>query len=435
MKSDRARLVATPVIIVVLRLGGALASFVVSLLLARTMDPGQMGHAMVLMSLAILLGIVTTGGMEAGAVRFIAKYKNDNALSKAHGFLRLAYQILFVSSAIVVGLVALAWLFLPHDFPEGYQVALYLALITACLTGGLRVGSAHAMAFGKVIRALAPSTFIRQLFFLVGIAATVAVGTDLTAFQVILLFLAANIAALGLQAVWNRGVTASVSTQPCDTSEWPIWIRYGFTMAPTLLFVQYSRDLALLFAAWGLSGADLAVLGVTTAIVAFAKFAVAAVNQSITPKMAALIARDDTTKLEQLVHISNHMKVWPVLIVTLLFATFGDSLLAVFGPAFAHASPILLILMVEPLALALFGPSGQFLSLSGRQAVLIPAAVCAVVFMAFAVGLGAIWFGLYGATIGVATSWLLWSGGLALYLRLKEGMNLTIFAAASGVRA
>lgn len=419
------RLFAMPATLISLRVGGAITAFAISLILARNMAPAEMGRAMFLMSLAILLGSLASAGIEAGAVRFVAKYRHDVRLDKARGFIRLNRLIVcFVGPTLCIAGVGLLWSRSLYG-QTALDVALVMALVTAVVSGFLRVGAAHAMAFGKVIRSLAPSTFVRQICFLAVLAAYISIIGRPAALDVIGMFLVGNLMAFVVQFVWNKRLTISIDGGDADVSDWREWMQYGLLLAPTLLFVQYARDLTIIFAAWGLEPEDIAVLGVATALVAFIKFGVAAINQSITPKMAMLIAEDKSVDLRELINTSNHMKFWPALLCLGLVMVFGETVLGFFGEAFQGQRNILLILMLEPLALAFFGPAGQYISLSGRQRALLPIALIALVFMMVAINVGAWYFGLTGAAFGVAVTWIAWSSYLAFYVRKRAGMDLT----------
>lgn len=402
-----------------LRMSGALAAFTLTLILARTMGQDDMGRAMALMSFAILLGVAVSGGMEAGAVHFIARYREVGDMARARGFLGLTRWV-----ALALGMVCAitaGWLLLTAGAP-----AFAMALLAAAVLGLLRVGAAHALAFGNVVASLAPTTFLRQLFLLVGIAA-IALTTDrLSVSAALAVFLAANSAALAAQIVMNHSIVTKIGSGPSDRSTWREWAIYGFHMAPALLFVQYSRDLVLTISAWTLAPTDIAVLGVVTALTAFAKFAVAAINQSITPTMAKLIASADHDGLADLIRTSNHMKFWMVLVGTALAVPLGTPVLGIFGEAFRESTSILLILMVEPLVLAFFGPAGQYLSLAGHQRVMIPMALFALAALITGIIAGAWLAGLEGAVIGVAASWMVWMGTLALRVKRLSGIDVTM---------
>lgn len=405
-------------LLLVLRVGGAVAAFALTLVLAQEMSPAEMGRAMTLMSTAILLSVAASGGLEAGAVRFIARYREAANPSPIRGFLGLTRWVtLALGSICVIGAGIAVWV-------GASSFGLAVALTAAAVLGLLRVGAAHALAFDSVIASLAPSTFLRQVFLLVIVATAAKLMGYLDVGTVLLAFLLANVAALSVQIITNRHII-EVDSGPSDRSQWREWTIYGLQMAPALLFVQYSRDLTLFVSAWTLAPADVAVLGVATALIAFVKFAVVAVNQSITPTMAALIEREDSEGLAELIRTSNMLKMGIMIASVAGAGVFGSSVLGLFGDAFRGATSILLILMIEPWMLAFFGPAGQYLALSGQQAIIIPIALFALAVMAAGITLGAWLAGLLGAALGLAVGWTVWTASLALSVRLRSGVDVT----------
>ncbi|WP_255010549.1 lipopolysaccharide biosynthesis protein [Roseovarius sp. M141] len=408
-----------------LRISGALSAFLVSLLMARYMETAEMGRGMVLMSTAVLSGIFVSLGIEAGAVRFVATYRKDDRPDFARGFFRFSWQLVgIVGLSICICATIFLWL-RAEILERPFDIALFIALATACVTGVLRVGAAKAMAFGKVIHSLAPATFIRQMFLLMALMFYIWGVGQPTALTVIFVFLFGNVLAAGIQYLWNRRIAEGLVGEGRDVSEWPKWVRYGLALAPTLLFVQYSRDLTLIFSSWTVSAEDIAVLGIATALVNFAKFGVASINMSVAPTMADLIVRDDSSALRRLIDVSNHMKMWPSLGCFCLLAIFGSDLLGIFGDQFREYADILMILMLEPLALAFFGPSGQYLALAGQQRALMYAAIAALFVMMIAVSSSGAAFGLRGAAWAVAMCWIFWSAGLAYLARRGGGLGIT----------
>ncbi len=417
---------ATPLLLVILRVGGAASALVLNIILARTMPAEDMGRALTYMSVALLMAILITASTDAGCVRFVAAYREKDELPKARGILRFTQKVVFFwgGALLIAGIAILA--VLSSGKAEGFPLALAITFGVALLMGRLRVGAAHAMAFGKVIRSLAPASFLRQLFLLVGVAVWVFFMGELSVTTVMWLMLAAMAIAVVVQYGLNHRLYATLGTDQSDTTEARTWVKVGLQLGLTLLFVQHSRDLTLAIAAISLPPEDIAVLGIATAIVGFAKFGVVAVNQSITPKLAKFVAADNTDELAKTVFLSNHMKFWPMVLAFAALALLGRWILGIFGPDFQDATPILLILMVEPLALAFFGPGGNYLSFSGRQHLLLPLASVTLVVLAGAITLGAYLGGLVGAAWGTSIAWLFWTISLAVLTRRTSGMDVTM---------
>jgi len=419
--------VKTPLTLVFLRTGGALAAFAISLIMARTMDQTDMGIALTCMSVAPLVSVLITGSTEAGCVRFIVAYIQSNAIEKARGMVQFNRQVAKTLTLLLLfGFIG--WLVLFARSANDTTALIALTAITASLLGWMRLGAAHALALGHVVRSIAPFSFLRQLFLLIGLVIWSITGTTLSATQVVLVMMFSTAIALLTQSGLNQRPMQQLGSGISDDSDRGEWGKVGLQLGLTLLFVQFSRDLFLLVSAVSLSPAEVAVLGIATAIVAFAKFGVVAVNQSITPRLSKAIARSDTQAFIREVRLSNHLKFWPMVMVFIVFVVFGDRIAAIFGPNFSAMTPILLILMTEPIALAFFGPGGQYLSLSGHQSVLLQLSLVTLLVLVVAVTLGARIDGLRGAAIGSSLTWTFWCASLALLTHRYAREDVTLMA-------
>lgn len=415
---------AVPATLVGLRTSGAVAAFLTSLLLAHTMDQAEMGRALTVLSLVVLAAILPSGGMEASVVRFVAKYREAEAPAKTKGILTITRLIWFWVSLILLLIAGLSFFLL--DTETFVMVILFVGSV--CLLSGLRVGATHAMAFGYVVRSQVPLIFLRQIGFLVVIFLVSSFGVQLSVQHILLAFFCAVLASFLVQCVLLRGILKPFKESAPDALDWREWFHYGLQMVPTLTFVQFSRDLILIVAAWSLAAENVAILAVTTAVIGFVKFGVVAINQSITPKLAKLLEAGKLSDVSRLIDQSNHMKFWPVLIIFVVLLFVGPSILGLFGPDFLIGAPILLIFMLEPLALASFGPAGQIISLSGDQRFLLPSALFAIASMVVFVTAGALLFGLAGAALGASLTWWVWAALLAKRVRKMSGLNTTIYA-------
>ena len=418
---------ATPLTLVVLRSGGMGAAFLTSVLMARTMDAAEVGIALTCMSVASLSAILVTGSSEAGCVRFVVAYLERGELGKARGMVRFNRRV-----TLGVGLALLASLsigqLLAARVGESLSPVLVATALTTLLLGWLRIGAAHAMALGEVVRSLAPFSFFRQGFLLLGLASWLLSGRQPDVSVVVSLMLISAGVALALQALLNRDPMRRLGTGHADGSDWKAWTGVGLQLGLALLFVQFSRDLTLVVGALSLSAEDVGVLGIATAIVGFAKFFVVAINQSVLPELSRAVACGDMETFMRRTAITNHLKFWPMVLAFLLFWLLGERVAAVFGPGFSDIAPILLILMLEPLALAFFGPGGSYLSLSGRQSVMLPLSIATIALLAAAVTLGAHAGGLRGAALGSSVAWIFWSASLAVLARRHAGRDITLLS-------
>lgn len=414
-----------PLALVTLRLGGAFAAFSTSLIMARTMDPSDMGVVLTCLSVAPLAAILVTGSTDAGCVRFIIAYLERGEFDKARGMVRFNRRVtLSIGTLLFVALSI--WLWFANGSEHESSIVIAMTALTGLLLGWLRLGAAHAMALGKVVRSLAPFSFFRQVLLFLSLGFWLLLQKPLDVHIAVTFMLVSTAVVVALQAKLNHIPMMRIGEGVADFSDQREWVKVGLQLGLTLIFVQFSRDLTIVISSWSLSSDEIAVLGITTAIVGFAKFYVIAVNQSITPKISAAIARQDTSALMQRVAISNHMKFWPMLLAALLFWLLGDYVAAIFGPNFSNITPVLLVLSLEPLALAFFGPGGNVLSLSGHQFVMLPLSIATVLFLIVAITMGAHLDGVRGAAIGSSFTWIFWSASLALLTHRYTRHNVTL---------
>jgi len=376
------------------------------------MDPGEMGVALTCMSAAPVAAILITGSTESGCVRFIIAYLQRGEIEKARGMVQFNRR-----TTVFIALVLLVILFIWQLWSIGTERELspvfVLTAITAALLAWLRLGAAHAMALGEVVRSLAPFSFFRQTLLLLGLVAWILTGKPLDVLVVVSIMLVSVAVVLAFQAALNHRPMQRLGTGRADVSDRNEWTKVGLQLGATLIFVQFSRDLTVVTSSLTLAPEDVAVLGIATAIVGLAKFFVIAVNQSMAPKLSSAIAAGATTTLKPKVAITNHLKFWPMTLAFVVFWWFGDYVGIYFGPNFENIVPILLILTLEPLALAFFGPGGNILSLSGHQFVLLPLSIVTVLLLVTAVTLGAQLDGVRGAAVGSSITWIFWSASLA----------------------
>ena len=416
-----------------MRVGGAVAAFVLSLLMARNMDPAEMGLAMTCLSAAPLATMLVTGSTEAGCLRFQVAYLNRNELSKFRGMMSFNRRVTLVLGTIFI-VITIGWLLITDQESGGLSTIVLLTAVTAVLLSWQKIASVHVMSLGHVVLAMAPFSFWRQALLVLCVGLWLLTDNALTKEVVASGMLLSVIAVLILQVVLNhrpmQRVVASKS-DGLDYSDYREWTKVGLQLGITLLFVQFSRDLTLVFSSLSLSPEDISVLGIATAIVGFAKFYVVAIDQSISPKVSEAVARKEIDKILKKITFTNHLKFWPMVLVYIVLWFSGDNIAAIFGPGFERIAILLPILALEPLAIAFFGPSGQLLSMSGYQSIMLPLSVATIAVLASAITIGAHFGGVEGAAYGSTVAWVFWTVSLALFTRKYVHYDVSMFSAIS----
>ncbi len=421
----------TPLVLVTMRVCGAVAAFILSILMARTMDPTEMGVAMTCMSAAPLATLLVTGSTEAGCLRFLVAYLDKNELSKFRGMVSFNRRVTFWLGVVFIG-ITIIWLLMSDRESGDLSTVILLTAITAVLLSWQKIASAHVMSLGHVVLAMAPYSLWRQVLLVLCVGLWILADNALTKEVVASGMLLSVIAVLILQVVLNRRPMQRVIAGKSDVSDYSDhreWTKVGLQLGITLLFVQFSRDLTLVVSSFSLSPEDISVLGIATAIVGFAKFYVVAINQSLGPKLSEAVARNEIEKIQKKIIFTNHLKFWPMILVLILFWLLGDEIAKIFGPGFANIGMLLPILMLEPLAVAFFGPGGQLLSMSGHQFIMLPLSIATIAVLVCAITIGAHLGGLVGAAYGSSVAWVFWTVSLALFARKYARHDVSMFSA------
>lgn len=413
-----------PLTILFARVFGAVLGLVLSLVMARVMGPHEMGRALTAMSLAMILPIFASGSCEIGASRFLtqALYRDENA--RAAGFVRMTWQVAAICVPIVIVVGVLLCL---RISPENARTAFLIAVVSAALMGVLRIGSAHAMGFSRVIVATLPGTFLRPLMLLMFFGLYLLIWSETPSATVVLAcFLLSAIVNLALQQLLLMRNYRALKGVTRDMSERRGWVTYGLQMGATMLFIEYSKEVTVLFSSFSLTPADVASLSVALSFVGFVRFGVVAVNQSITPNLSRSIAAGDDNRLLEIVDRAALMKLVPAVGGLLLFGLFGHQLLRLYNAGFEQSWWLLLLLMADPLCLAIFGPAANVLSLTGQQRRLMKVGLVMLVVLAALVVLGGYGFGLVGAAIGATVAWTGFYALLTLLVWREKRVNLTL---------
>ena len=412
------------------RIAGAASGVLTNLVMARIMSTDQMGIALTAMSVAVLGALVASGRLEAGGVRFLAGYLATGRRDAVRGYLRFttggAWRISVGASVLALSGL---WIYAAVSGADP-SLPFMLAVPAAAMLGITRVWASHALGFARPIAATAPLQLARPFALMAGMYAWAGTLGPLGATEAMLIFLASVVAALLLQALLVQASRRAVGPGPADLSDRRAWIRVGLGLGLTAVFIEFGRDLAIVFAGMTLPPDDIARFGVAIRIVGFVKFGLVAVNQSFMPQLAAAMAIEDGSEVTRKIALSNHIKFWPMLVSFALVLVAGEALLRVFGPEFVAAAPVLPILMIEPLALAMLGPASNFIAFSRSPHILLPVTLVAVGLLAVGVVGGGRLAGMEGAAWGIAGAWMFWSVALALYARMRLGRDVTMIAGA-----
>src|SRR5436309_1491242 len=180
---------------------GAVASFVVQVILARALEATRYGvysYLLAWVNVAVLVGKLE---FDTAAIRFIATYNGQRQDGLLRGFWQYGWRVVSrTATGVAVGAGLVAWLLRRHLHP-GIEGGIWAACLLVPLTALLVLTSSTLQGFRRVPQAQLPQLLVRPVLFGAGI---VLVGSSLGAGGAVALNAAATAVALGVSLILLR---------------------------------------------------------------------------------------------------------------------------------------------------------------------------------------------------------------------------------------
>lgn len=422
------RLAMGPGLMILARIGGAMAGLVLTMLLTRSMGAAPAGEVATATAIAMVLALFCSLNLEAGAVRFMVQDIARGNFAAAAGYVRFGrFFVALVGAGVLIA--ATGWFWLAGG---GVSLPILIAIIAAPLLGWQRFGAGMAMGFSRPVLSVIPRTLLRPLILAGLVGAWIGlIGTPDPAVVMALLVVTTLATTIWQAAMLQPSLSRLAQDRgavPPDTAGWRDWLRIGATLGLNVLFVEYSVYLTLLAAAPVLSPAETAYLDVLLKLVAFLRYAQVAIGQYYSPAMSRALARDDGRALGRLLAISGLLRAGVALAGVTALVLAGPLVLALFGAEFGALHALLIWLSLDAVLVALFGPGTLIVGLSRKpHATLLVLAATLAVLLAGVPVAGALW-GLPGVAGAVLASRLIWTSGAAWQAWRLTGHDVTLGA-------
>lgn len=409
-----------------IRVLSAGVAYLSQIVLARWMGSYEYGIFAYVWVWLLLLGGISTLGLNTAVIRFIPEYTEKADLSRLRGILFQSRLItLIVSTTLMCSALLLLYLFKNHI--ENYYLLPGL-LVLICLPAYAMTDLHDSMARGYswMNLALIPPFLLRPLLLLVVMAAGWAYGLPMTAVTAI---------TAAVIATWITSIIQLVFLYPRIRRELPrgdhkhetrMWLTVAFPILLMESFVLFLQNTDVLVLSIYNPPTDVAMYYAALKTINLITFVHFAVSNAVANRFSAYEARGDKKLLAAMIRQSVNWTFWPSLAAAVLLLIVGKPLLWLFGPEFTAAYSVMCILAVGLVIKSMFGPAEYVLNMLGEQK------LCAgVLFMTAMINIVLNFmliphYGLNGAATATAVS--LTMAALLFFIAIKLRLNINIFA-------
>ena len=430
----RSRLVRDAAWSFVLKFSSTTLSFLIAVLLARTLGARDYGYYTYAFSLVMFLSLPAQAGLPNLVIRETAKGIAQNRPGLVRGVWIWSGRISLLVSLAVAFLAAVILLVRRGSGSETFEATLAWALVLVPLVALSSLRSAALRGLHKIVAGQLPDSIIRPgLLFLSLIGVLLVARKELNASEAMAIHVLAAFAAFGAGSLllWRNTPHAVREAKPSFRSQ--AWLASTLPLALMAGMQMVNSQADILMLGLFKTADQVGIYRVAVQMATLASFGLQAVNMVVAPRFAALYANDRLAELQRLVTISARIVLAFNLAVSLFFIVLGQPFLGlVFGKAFVASFSPLLILLGGQLVNSAAGSVGFLLNMTGHERETARGmAVAAAANIVLNLLLIPRW-GTAGAAAATAVSLAMWN--VLLFWAARERLGITSLAFYFGAR-
>lgn len=414
---------------VAVRLFGLGIGFALQVLMARVMGAGEYGAFVYALSLASLAAMFLSGGVELVIVR-------EMGARAAHGVLRLPRQFL-------------RWL--ARQVSARSVVVLTVLVIVVLLAPASMPWKAAFEVTGFAFVLMASGAFFSALLQASGRAVLSQVLVSITPqFLLTLAFAWAMWSGVSMDSLNAAVVQVVIATLVALAGYWLCFVHFGFIVGNdgsangSLWSAEARRLLIFVLLGYGVARLDMLILGacltmkevaiynVAGRIAEIAGLFLAASNQYLAPRMAALHRQGDHDALQRRLTSSIRLVFAGTILMAGALLVLGPVAFSWFGQEFSGAYLPMIVLLGGQMVNVALGPVGDLLAMVGCSELMvrahgIAAALNLACSLALIPGLGVV-----GAAMANACSMAAWNIIMHIWIKKELALDTSIFSSAGG---
>ncbi|MGM0858916.1 MAG: oligosaccharide flippase family protein [Pseudomonadota bacterium] len=396
------------------------------ILWARILGPENYGFYAYILSVIMLLGLPTQGGLPTLVMREVAKYNYDYDWARLRGLLLTSNVIVVLISITTVVLACLYSYSFKSSGVNSSAFMWSLALLPLIAFSNVRI--AVLKGFRNVIKGSLPEQIVKPGILLFLLAFTYFFGFELSVvgaiqFTIIAVIGSFIFGALLLVKVVPREVVKSkpiFDLKPWFTSVVPLTLFSSLNIANnqigTVVLGFLGLDEQNGYYRVAFQGAML----LATAMIL--------IESVIAPYIVSFKKQGELVKIEKIASLSACISLLIALPLAITFFFWGEYFISMlFGEDYLDSFTVLVILSIGQLIRMVFGSAGMVLNMMGKEFYVALSALIAFTANLLLCFILAESYGANGIAFSSTISMSLWSGFLAFYCFRVLSVNTTVF--------
>lgn len=403
------------------------ATFLCSVLLARTLGSENFGVYSYVLALVSILAMPAQAGMPTLVLRETAKAKALKDWARMKGvWLWSGFTVIAISLFIYIAALILKNTLFFDALGTSTTQIFTLGLLMSLLVAMGNVRGAALRGLGFVIQGQLPEGLVKPLLFSILIFVTIILDINILPSSAMALnlvsatiaFIVGTWLVLKVKPKELKSVKSITHTRPWLITLMPLAMMTGMQTLSGQIDILMLGALATV--------GDVGIYKVVVSGAALAVFGLQVVSIVISPRLVTAFAKKDRLEIQRLASIGSLVSFLLTLPVVFIFGFGGTEILGfIFGDEFSGGHQALFIITIGQAISAFFGSSISILTMSGNEKYVIKGMTISV-FVNVGLNLFLIpMLGLSGAALSTSISIVVWNLYLWFAVRAQAGVDST----------
>lgn len=413
---------------VLVRVLAAVLAYGVQVFLARVLGMGEYG---VYVTLWTWLGIAThiaVFGFSESSIRFIPRYTERTQFHWAAGFLKTGYWVVSVG-AVLIAALSLAFLSYYGDvLPDRFYIPVVVLAIGLPFFALELYLEGVSRSFGWYLLTMLPTYVIRPLLIAVGVLLLSSLGYDVDAATVLgLAVVITAMTVLVLSTMIYLRVRKQFDMSHRDvlkSNTQRLWVRASLPLLfiVTLDELYFWSDILIL--GFLVPSEEVSVYFAALRAMSLASFIQYAFMLVSSREFSLANAMRDKEELQRRISQAVNWSFWLTVPAVLLTFSMGYPLLWMFGEGFTAGLPVMGVLGIAFIIRASVGQAAELLVVLGYQRVNLLVSLCGLVLNVVLSVIMVPMYGVIGAAIATAISFIVRAFVLSISIRRLTGLRV-----------